>query len=98
MADEDKPSEQLKELQRRTLEAMRQQQEAFLSGVKAWREMLTKGAVQPPPSPEIKPPEFSPQPAEMVEASYAFASKLLAEQSRFLAELSKAMTTPPKKS
>jgi hypothetical protein len=98
MADNDKPNEQLAELQKRTLEAMRQQQEAFLSGVKAWREMLTKGVVQPPPSPEIKPPEFSPQPAEMVEASYAFAAKLLAEQSQFLAELSKAMTKPPKKS
>jgi hypothetical protein len=97
MAEKDRANEQLEELQKRTLEAMRQQQEAFLEGVKAWREMLTKGTVQPPPSPDIKPPDLSPQPAEVFEASYAFASKLLAEQSQFLAELSKAMATPPKK-
>ena len=97
MADENKPNEQLAELQARTLEAMRQQQEAFLAGVKAWRDMVAKGAASPPPRPERKAPDFAPQPSELFEASYAFASKLLAEQSQFLAELSKAMATPPKK-
>jgi len=98
MADNNQHSnEQLAELQKRTLEALRQQQESFLAGLKAWREMLAKGGVQPPPWPEMKSAGFSPQPAEVVEASYAFAAKLLAEQSHFLAELSKTMATPPKK-
>jgi hypothetical protein len=97
VADENKPNEQLAELQKRTLEAMRQQQEAFLAGLKAWREMVAKGAA-PPPRPEWKAPDFAPQPSELFEASNAFAAKLLAEQSHFLAELSKAMSTPQKKS
>ena len=98
MADEPKPNEQLAELQKRTLEAMREQQAAFLAAVKAWREMVAKGAATPPPQPELKLPDFAPQPSELAEASYAFAAKLLAEQSRFLAELSGAMATPQKKS
>jgi hypothetical protein len=98
MGDENKPNEQLAELQKRTLEAMRQQQEAFLAGVKAWREMVAKGTTPPPPRPEFKAPDFAPQPSELFEASSAFAAKLLADQSQFLAELSKAMGTPPKKS
>ena len=98
MAGDNKQSnEQLAELQKRTLEALRQQQEAFLAGLKAWREMAAKTGAQPPAWPEIKVPDFSPPPAEMFEASYAFAAKLLAEQSQFLAELSKTMATPPKK-
>ena len=38
----------------------------------------------------------SPKPEELAEASYAFAAKLLADQSRFMEELSKAMTTEEK--
>ncbi len=95
--DEKRSNEQLAELQKRTLEALRQQQEAFLAGVKAWRDMLAKSGAQPPPWPDVKPPDFSAQPAELFEASYSFAAKLLAEQSQFLAELSKTMATPPKK-
>jgi hypothetical protein len=50
--------------------------------------------MQPPAWPELKVPELSPEPAEIVEASYAFAAKLLAEQSRFMSELARAMATP----
>ena len=38
------------------------------------------------------PFENVPTPAEVAEAGYAFASKLLADQSRFLEELGHAMT------
>ena len=38
-----------------------------------------------------------PTPAEVAEASYAFAAKLLADQSRFMEELSRAMASPDKK-
>ena len=38
-----------------------------------------------------------PTPAEVAEASYAFAAKLLADQSRFMEELSRAMAPPDKK-
>ena len=41
--------------------------------------------------------EMLPTPAEVAEASYAFAAKLLADQSRFMEELSRAMAPPPDK-
>ena len=37
-----------------------------------------------------------PTAAEVAEASYAFAAKLLADQSRFMEELSRAMTRAPR--
>jgi hypothetical protein len=82
------------EMQRQMLEALRAQQQAYLAAVKSWREALAKGVGQPPAWPELKVPELSPEPAEIVEASYAFAAKLLAEQSRFMSELARAMATP----
>ena len=81
-------NEAIAEFQRRTREMLRAQQEAFLAAAKAWREGAGKGA---PPWPEPNPPGFSPKPEELAEASYAFAAKLLADQSRFMQELSKTM-------
>ena len=95
--DDRKQKEQLAELQRAALAALRQQQEAFLAGVKAWRDMLAKNGADAPAWPDLKPPNFSPQPAELVEASYAFTARLLAEQSQFLTELREAMAAPTKK-
>jgi hypothetical protein len=96
--DYNKANEQFTEFQNKTLEQLRAQQESYLAAVKKWREMLAKGGVQPPQWPEFKAPNMSPQATEVVEASYAFAAKLLAEQSRFMTELSKTMTSPGKKS
>jgi len=76
------------EFQRRAREMLRAQQDAFLAAVKAWREGAGKGA---PPWPEPTPAGLSPRPEELAEASYAFAAKLLADQSRFMQELSKTM-------
>ena len=92
-----KQKEQLAELQQAALAALRQQQEAFLAGLKAWREAVAEQG-ESPAWPDMKLPHFSPKPAELVEASYAFTAKLLAEQSQFLNDLSKAMTAPTKKS
>ena len=83
-------NEAITELQRRAREMLRAQQEAFLAAVKAWREGAGKGA---PSWPEPSLPDFRPRPDELAEASYAFAAKLLADQSRFMQELSKTMAT-----
>ena len=82
-------------------EMLRAQQDAYVAAVKTWREavaaaMASGGA--PPPSPP-QPAQFTmPTPGELTEASYAFTSKLLADQSRFLEALSKAMGVPDKQS
>ena len=69
---------------------------AFWAAVKAWRESVAEGS--PPPA-WPKPPALDvlPTPAEVAEASYSFASKLLADQSRFMEELAKAIGKPVKK-
>jgi hypothetical protein len=86
------------DFQKNVLQALRAQQQAYLEAVKAWRDQLSKGAMPPLPTwPELKPPPTPPSAAEMVEASYAFAAKLLAEQSRFMEELGKAMAAPKSK-
>lgn len=77
------------EFERRARALLRAQQEAFLAAVKAWRESASSGAPVWPP----RPLGLSPKPEELAEASYAFAAKLLADQSRFMAELSDAMTS-----
>jgi hypothetical protein len=84
------------EFQRRTREALRAQQEAYLTAVKAWRESASKGPA--PPWPEPKVDSLAPTQKELAEAYYAFAAKLLADQSRFMEELSKTMTGADKKS
>ena len=85
------------EFQQQALEMLRAQQEA-VAAVKAWREAIASGESSvPPPSPEPTPLHMLPTPTEMAEAYYAFAAKLLAEQSRFMDALSQAMAPPKKK-
>ena len=88
----DKPDD----FQQQAIEMLRAQQEAYVAAVKAWREALAAGEVQPPPSPEATPLHMLPTATEMAEAYYAFAEKLLADQSRFMEALSQAMATPKK--
>ena len=86
------------EFQQQALEMLRAQQEAYVAAVKAWREALAAGESSvPPPSPEPTPFHMLPTPMEMAEAYYAFAAKLLADQSRFMDALSQAMAPPKKK-
>ena len=85
------------DFQQQALDMLRAQQEAYVSAVKAWREALAAGEVKPPPSPAPTPMQMLPTPTEMAEAYYAFAAKLLADQSRFMEALSQAMATPKKK-
>ena len=89
------------DFQQQAREMLRAQQDAYVTAVKAWREALATGepsSVQPPPSPEAAPLQMLPTPTEMAEAYYAFAARLLADQSRFMEALSQAMATPTKKS
>jgi hypothetical protein len=89
------------DFQQQALEMLRAQQEAYIAAVKAWREAIAAGestTAQPPPSPEPTPLHMLPTPTEMAEAYYAFAAKVLADQSRFMEALSQAMATPKKKS
>jgi hypothetical protein len=85
------------EFQTQTLELLRAQQEAYLQAVKAWRDAMAAGAAQTPAWPPFPKVDLMPTPSEMAEASYAFAAKLLADQSRFMEELSRAMAPPDKK-
>jgi hypothetical protein len=89
-------SDKTKEFQERTRELLLAQQEAYLAAVKRWRDGLQAGA-QPPPWPKSPPLDTLPSPAEVAEASYSFAAKLLADQSRFMEELGRAMANPEKK-
>lgn len=89
------------DFQQQALDMLRAQQEAYVAAVRAWRETLAAGEaanVQPPPTPEPTALHMLPTPTEMAEAYYAFAAKLLAEQSRFMEALSQAMATPKKQS
>jgi hypothetical protein len=89
-------SDKTDDFQHQAREMLHAQQTAFLAAVKAWRESVAKGS--PPPA-WPKPPALDvlPTPAEVAEASYSFASKLLADQSRFMEELAKAIGKPVKK-
>src|SRR5687768_14792126 len=91
-------SDKTEDFQQQAIDMLRAQQEAYVAAVKAWREALAAGeaAVQPPP-PEPTPLHMLPTPTEMAEAYYAFAAKLLADQSRFMDALSQAMAPPKKK-
>jgi hypothetical protein len=78
-------ADQTEDFQRQTRELLRAQQETYVAAVKKWRESLAAAGgdnVQPPPWPQ---------------AYYAFAAKLLADQSRFMEALSQAMAAPEKK-
>lgn len=91
------PTDKTEEFQKQTLELLRAQQEAYLSAVKAWREAMAAGATQAPEWPTFPSMEMLPTPVEVAEASYSFAAKLLADQSRFMEELSRTMAPPPDK-
>ena len=85
--------------QEQVREMLRAQQEAYVAAVKTWRETVAAAMATgtPAPSSPPHPPPFAmPTPAELTEASAAFAAKLLADQSRFLEALSKAMGVPDK--
>jgi len=86
------------DFQQQALDMLRAQQETYVAAVKAWREALAAGAAAnvPPPSPQPTAMHMLPTPTEMAEAYYAFAAKLLAEQSRFMEALSQAMAAPKK--
>ena len=91
----DKPDD----FQQQALDMLRAQQQAYISAVKAWREALAAGeaaSVPSPPAPSAM--HMLPTPTEMAEAYYAFAAKLLADQSRFMEALSQAMAPPKKNS
>ena len=91
------PTDKTEEFQKQTLDLLRAQQDAYLNAVKAWREAMAAGAAQAPAWPKMPSVDMLPTPAEVAEASYAFAAKLLADQSRFMEELSRAMVSPPDK-
>ena len=84
------------DFQQQALEMLRAQQEAYVAAVKAWREALAAGEAANVPPPEPTPFHMLPTPTEMAEAYYAFAAKLLADQSRFMEALSQAMAAPKK--
>ena len=90
-------SDKTEEFQKQTLDLLRAQQEAYLNAVKAWRDSMAAVAAQAPPWPKFTTMDLLPTPAEVAEASYSFAAKLLADQSRFMEELSRAMAPPPDK-
>jgi hypothetical protein len=93
-------SKDVDDFQKQTREMLRAQQDAYVAAVKAWREAAAtalEAGLHPPPAPMPAPFDTVPTPAEMAEASYAFAAKLLADQSRFMEELGKAMAAPTKK-
>src|SRR5688500_14233682 len=93
-------ADQTEDFQRQTRELLRAQQEAYVAAVKKWRESLAAAGgdnVQPPPWPQPMPVQMMPTPTEVAEAYYAFAAKLLADQSRFMEALSQAMAAPEKK-
>jgi len=89
----DKPGDWQEQLR----EMLRAQQEAYVAAVTAWREAVTAAmatGTPPPPQPPQSPPFTVPTAGEVTEASYSFAAKVLADQSRFLEALSKAMGGP----
>ena len=93
----DKPGDWQEQLR----EMLRAQQDAYVAAVKAWREAAASAMASGtpfPPSPPQPAASTVPTPGELTEASYAFASKLLADQSRFLEALSKAMSGSDKRS
>ena len=91
-------NDKTEEIQNQMRELLRAQQDAYVAAVKAWREAVAATSAGMPPPPSPMPPSFSmPTPTEVAEASYGFAAKLLADQSRFMEALSKAMAGPDKK-
>lgn len=94
-SEEPGATERLREFQDQTRQLLRAQQEAYVAAIKAWRMGPSSGT--PPPEWPAMSFETLPQPTEMAEATYAFAAKLLADQSRFMDELSRAIAGPDTK-
>jgi uncharacterized coiled-coil protein SlyX len=93
-------SQDIEQFQQQTRDLLKAQQDTFVAAVKTWREAVaaaTAAGTPPPPSPVPPPLGTLPTPTEMAEATYAFAAKLLADQSRFMEELSKVVAAPAKK-
>ena len=95
-------TKEIEDFQKQTLEMFRAQQEAYLNAVKAWRDAMSAGTTAPSAAAPAPHYYHMPTPAEVAEAGYAFASKLLLDQSRFLEELGRVMnavqgTGKPKK-
>jgi hypothetical protein len=88
-SDDRDMNEAIAEFQRCARDMLKAQQEAFLAAVRAWREGVGKA----PAWPEVGSIGLAPKPGELAEESYAFAAKLLADQSRFMEELSKTMAS-----
>lgn len=91
-SDDNAANEAMAEFELRARDLLRAQQEAFLAAVRAWRESASTSAPVWPSGPL----GLTAKPEELAEASYAFAAKLLADQSRFMQELSHAMTIEEK--
>lgn len=91
----EKVGDKVWEFQTQARELLHAQQEAYLTAVKSWRKDAAAG--EPPPWPKAAQFEMLPTPNEMVEGYYAFAAKLLADQSQFMEALSKVMTSPEDK-
>jgi hypothetical protein len=95
-SDQNEQAESVEQFQQQAREMLRAQQEAFLEAVKAWRKAMS-GGEEVPTWPRPRSLDMAPTPNEAAEASYAFAAKLLADQSRFMEELSSAMSDTEKR-
>ena len=91
-------SSKINEFQQQMRDLLRTQQDAYIAAVTQWRDAVAAATAAMPQSPPGSTPiDPMPTPAEMAEASYAFAAKLLADQSRFMDALSKALAAPSDK-
>jgi hypothetical protein len=93
-------NDKVEEFQNQMRDMLRAQQDAYVAAVKAWREAVaaTAAGMPSPSPPSPTPPLAVPTATDVTEASYGFAAQLLADQSRFMEALSKAMAGSEKKS
>lgn len=85
----------MNDFQQQTLEALRLQQEAYLAAVRTWRQNFkaatdanSQAAPKLPTLPEM------PSPGEMADASYAFATRILDDQRKFLEAVNEVIQQP----
>ncbi len=86
------PQPSLSEFQQQAIDALRQQQDAYLTLVREWKRAAGAKAFpqQPTPfTPTLDPSAFEslPSPAELVEATQAFTAQVMEQQQRFLTSL-----------
>lgn len=86
------PQQSLSEFQQQAIDALRQQQDAYLTLVREWKR--TAGAQAFPeqatpfmPTLDTSAFESLPSPAELVEANQAFMTQVMEQQQRFLTSL-----------